>query len=778
MAFTVLVGVIGGLAIALIAGARRSASVVERYFAAGTPYDLQVGTSLTRAELLDLPEVVRADPSAYVAMVRVAPDGGIGDGINSVVADWSAIDPTIRVLDGAVPDGTDPYEVVVNEAFVALYDRAVGDSVDVRMFGTDQRAQLDVGDYRATGPGYTFRIAAVVRMPDDIAVDEVKSTSGSAYGSTTSMLVSQQFYEEHRDEFLDFGAAYDIQLTDVVHAREDFVATVERHAGEREESPLFGPQRLRERQAGLQSPVELESNALRLLGTGIALAGAATLTLLLRAERRSHEHDEPTLRALGYTSRQLGAVALLRTAPVAIGGAVTAIGVAVAVSPRFPVGIGRQLELDGGLDVDVAVVAVGGATIALFVGGLSYLLGHAPLRRGLPRPRRTLAGRLASAGGPTEVVIGTQLAFGGGSRSGAAQSRGGVIGGAVAVAIVAGVGIYVAGVDHLYSVPVARGWAWDAVIGNANFSLSEATVDKLADDPRIEAQTVARVCGASVGDEQTGVLAVRPGGTAPPVLGSGRLPASASEIALGARLARDLDAGVGDLVEFSVAGGDCRQAEKANDIDLTVVGIGIVLPPTLGDTNLGEGAVVTLDALVAAGGDDEPQFVMTKFSGDAVGVDGAAVDRYVTEEIVTDAIPAEVVNLRRVRDLPLIGLLLAGAMGTIILAYTLAVGQRGQMRDLAVLRTIGLSSPQLRRVMAWQGVVLAGAMVLVGLPVGVAVGVSVWGRFADDLGVAAGPITPWLLLLPLLCVMVAIVATLHPARRARQASVSALLRSE
>ena len=84
VALAVLVGVIGGVAIALIAGSRRSASVVERYFAAGTQYDLQVGqTCLTREELLDLPEVVRADPSAYVGMVRVAPDGTVADGINA-----------------------------------------------------------------------------------------------------------------------------------------------------------------------------------------------------------------------------------------------------------------------------------------------------------------------------------------------------------------------------------------------------------------------------------------------------------------------------------------------------------------------------------------------------------------------------------------------------------------------------------------------------------------------------------------------------------------------
>ena len=153
-ALTVLVGVIGGLAIALIAGARRSASVVERYFAAGIPYDLEVsGTSLTRDELLDLPEVVRADPSAYVAMVRVAPDGTVVDGINGIVADWSSIDPTIRVLDGAVPDGTDPFEVVVNEAFVESATTAPSATPSTcSMFGLDQRAQVEAGDYRPTGP--------------------------------------------------------------------------------------------------------------------------------------------------------------------------------------------------------------------------------------------------------------------------------------------------------------------------------------------------------------------------------------------------------------------------------------------------------------------------------------------------------------------------------------------------------------------------------------------------------------------------------------------------
>src|SRR5688572_16585639 len=162
----VLVGVIGGLAIALIAGSRRSASVVDRYFDAGIPYDVQTfGTSLSRRDLLDLPGVVRADPTAYVAMMRLAPGGEPVHGINGMAVDWSSIDPTIRVLRGAVPDGTDPFEVVVNEAFVELSGLSVGDEVEVQLFGLDQMEDVSTGNYVPTGPRFTFRIAAEVSLP-------------------------------------------------------------------------------------------------------------------------------------------------------------------------------------------------------------------------------------------------------------------------------------------------------------------------------------------------------------------------------------------------------------------------------------------------------------------------------------------------------------------------------------------------------------------------------------------------------------------------------------
>ena len=583
-------GVIAGVAIALVAGSMRSASVVDRYFAAGIPYDLQVyGASFTRDEMLDQPGVVRADPSTYVAMVRVGPDGTVLEGINGIALDWSSADPTIQVLEGAVPDGTDPFEVVVNEAFVELHDLGVGDVVEVQMFGVDQGAEVETGSYQPTGPRYTFRIAAVIRMPIDIAADEVHSIGESASASASGMGVSFDFYEAHHDEFLDFGAAYDVQLADTEGARDEFVESIERTARRRGEPLVFAPPRFQDRRTPLESPVELETNALLLLGVGIGIAGIVMIALLVRAERRSHEHDEPTLRTVGFTSRQLGMTAVLRTAPAALGGAVVATVLAVALSSQFPVGIGRQLELDGGAQFNAAVVGLGGLVAVLVVSGFSYLFGRSALRRDHTAPTRpALAGRLAGVGAPTEVVIGTQLAFAGGNRAGARQSRAGIVGGAAALSIVVAVGIFLTGIDHLYSGPTARGWAWDAVIGNVNFPLSDATVERLAGDPRIEAQTVSRICAVDGG--RRGCRS--PGGPTRRDRPSGPRVGAAPRFGERDRPGRPprpppRRRNVGDLVRFSIAGGDCETEEPARDLELTVVGV--TVPPVFGESDIGQG---------------------------------------------------------------------------------------------------------------------------------------------------------------------------------------------
>jgi hypothetical protein len=70
-------------------------------------------------------------------------------------------------------------------------------------------------------------------------------------------------------------------------------------------------------------------------------------------------------------------------------------------------------------------------------------------------------------------------------------------------------------------------------------------------------------------------------------------------------------------------------------------------------------------------------------------------------------------------------------------------------------------------------------MLLLGIPLGLVLGVAVWNRVADDMGVAAGAVVPpFVALLVPLALFVAVVAALLPARRARRAPVADLLRAE
>src|SRR5439155_6972342 len=127
--------------------------------------------------------------------------------------------------------------------------------------------------------------------------------------------------------------------------------------------------------------------------------------------------------------------------------------------------------------------------------------------------------------------------------------------------------------------------------------------------------------------------------------------------------------------------------------------------------------------------------------------DARGLAREYTPEIVLDNVPARVVNLHRVRSLPLVGALLAALFGTVLLAYTLAVSVRRRIHQLGVLRALGMNARRIGRVLVWQGIALALAITLIGLPLGVGVGAVFWRTFAHGLGIATRAVFPASLLL-------------------------------
>src|SRR4051812_19693908 len=194
VALTLFVGLVGGLSIALIAGSRRSATVVDRFFAKARHYDAAVLVSSwdlpTKAELVAIPGVKRADVAAYIALDLATGRSGPDSGIDGFALNFSAADPTDVVLAGAVPDDSDPSAVVVNEAFVQRFGRSVGDVVRVRTFAVDQGDSVGAGVYKPKGPAYRFRIGAVVRTVGDIAFNDMRVPGRSAAARPSMMSVS------------------------------------------------------------------------------------------------------------------------------------------------------------------------------------------------------------------------------------------------------------------------------------------------------------------------------------------------------------------------------------------------------------------------------------------------------------------------------------------------------------------------------------------------------------------------------------------------------------
>ena len=192
-----------------------------------------------------------------------------------------------------------------------------------------------------------------------------------------------------------------------------------------------------------------------------------------------------------------------------------------------------------------------------------------------------------------------------------------------------------------------------------------------------------------------GVEHVR-GDLAPKVV-AGRLPVGPDEVALGRVTARQLDAHVGDRMELVGPGG--KSAYR-------VVGVAVV--PTLGAIDgAGVGAVTTSDGLARL--DSAPSYNL------AAVVLKPGVPRSVANDIAgrfgeptagRESPPSSIVNVARVRRIPVLlaGLLVVLALVTLV--HSLLVSINGRRRDLAVLRALGADGGWIGRAVHSQATVL------------------------------------------------------------------------
>ena len=120
----------------------------------------------------------------------------------------------------------------------------------------------------------------------------------------------------------------------------------------------------------------------------------------------------------------------------------------------------------------------------------------------------------------------------------------------------------------------------------------------------------------------------------------------------------------------------------------------------------------------------------------------------------------------------------AGAV--IALGLTLITSVRRRRTDLALLKSLGFTKRQLAAAIAWQASIAVGIGCIVGIPLGLALGRSLWDLFVHQIDAVPDPTIPtWsIVLIGVGAVVLANLVAAVPGRLAARTPTAQLLRGD
>jgi ABC-type lipoprotein release transport system permease subunit len=637
-------------------------------------------------------------------------------------------------------------------------------------------------DLSAAPVSATFTVVGIVAAPA-----QFPPFAANSYFSGPNYYLTPAFYRTHETSV----AALEFSL---VRLRPGMAAAAQRQVEALGRGRQVGVQQLGNQARDVNRSIHLVAVALWLLAGLLLVVAVLVLGQLLARQIALDASDYPVLHSLGMTRRQLAGLAVARCTAIGAAGAALAVGVAIALSPLTPIGLARTAEPAPGFAYDtlVLVTAVAGTTAiaAILASWPSWRAARAAatalgsgsgdglIRRSVVAEASTRAGLLVT------LTAGVRMALERGRGPTSVPVRT-TIGGAIVglCAMVASL-VFGASLSHLLGSPPLYGVTWDVEIWNNNGPAAVPAAEPVvrADPDVATAAFIQTGIDFRLGGRTVSGFAFTPvKGTFAASMLTGREPAAADEVALGASTAAQLGARTGATLLGNA------ENERAPQVPVRIVGTA-VLPPGDVSAHLGDGVIVTRQALVRlAGGRPRSPYVIAVTFRPGVDPAGAvtrlghrlsAVDEnFFTQRPTT---PTDLVNFGRIQNLPLILGLVLAVMALLTVAHLLTTSIRRRRRDLAILKTLGFAHGDVGRTVAWQATTLAVVTLVAAVPLGVAAGRTAWRLFAEQLGVVPDVSTPVALLALVVpaTILLANVISIGPAVTAMRTHPASVLREE
>jgi FtsX-like permease family/MacB-like periplasmic core domain len=778
---TLLIAISTGTVLTAIAGARRGASAMDRLLEVTRPATALVQPTQHNfdwAAVRALPEVetLTVFPVTGYSIEGVPDLQPVGFFAPGDAEAMRTIERAV-VLEGRLADPSRADEAVITPNFATTYGVGVGDTVTLKLFtieGVDGFFSRNIPP-QPTGPRVATRIVGVVRS---LYFSDKVGDSGRLYHSPgliatyrPNLLGSGQFAYLNALVRLRAGAA------DLPAFRAHLAGM-----GNGSDIPVSDSS---ERVSHTQNVNDFESICLLVFGLA-ALAAATVLVGQLVARHAAASVSElRVLQGPGMTPRQIIAAATAGPMLASAVGATVGVVLTVGASWWMPFGAAATVEPAPGIDADWAVLATGWVLVfaLALVGAASAAVLEltAATSQGTPH-RSAVASAAARAGLPVPVVLGTRFAFETGRGQGAVPVRPALLGAVTGVLGVLAAFTFSAGVADAGGNLGRFGQTFQLVahIGsNGDDAVPSARVlAAMASDPDVVGITDVRTTAAQSGTESVMLSSYDPvGRPMPVVLTAGRLPTAVDEVALAPRSARALGSAPGSVVELT---------GNAGRRSFTVTGTAFM--PQGPHNTYADGGWLTPGGYdsIFTGFKDHVGLIALRPGADPAAVQArlrqaaSAVPDGQFAVFLPPYTPTELFEIRDVRVLPVVlgGFLAVLAVGAV--GHALATAVRRRRRDVAVLRALGMTGCQARGVVIIQATVLAGVGLLFGVPLGVALGRTVWQAVANSTPLYyVPPVAFWALLLivPLALVIVNLLAA-FPGQRAARLPISEILRVE